>query len=333
MSSKTLKQKAEAIQTEKNNKIIPGNIKKNVQIFNVTGTLEAIDTSDATAEAMDIAEDKIAYVNGQKVVGTIRDFRGASGTKSEGDTNIHLVQDDGLFLLSHVGEQDDAIIINQYIDIPSNLSFEDISSAINLTPNKIKVGEKVLGVTGTYTGDATRHISYNEQHFVVYCSTIASALETAISNGNLHENDTLDIGTAGEVFPCIKLWDSYEESNSRISTDLFGGYLGIGISKTDEATYLTYTVSGVGTTAIGTIDGGSCPALDYTANSVTIRDFITMLNKLNLVEVNLGGNNMFDYTYFYNTVGNITIKRTDEQGVVLLDRITSNGMCIDIEDI
>lgn len=333
MSSKTLKQKAEAIQTEKNNKIIPGNIKKNVQIFDVTGTLEAIDTSDATAEAMDIAEDKIAYVNGQKVVGTIRDFRGASGTESEGDTNIHLVQDDGLFLLSHVGEQDDAIIINQHIDIPSNLSFEDISSAINLTPNKIKAGEKVLGVTGTYTGDATRHISYNEQHFVVYCSTIASALETAISNGNLHENDTLDIGTAGEVFPCIKLWDSYEESNSRISTDLFGGYLGIGISKTDEATYLTYTVSGVGTTAIGTIDGGSCPALDYTANSVTIRDFITMLNKLNLVEVNLGGNNMFDYTYFFNTVGNITIKRTDEQGVVLLDMITANGMCIDIEDI
>lgn len=333
MSSKTLKQKAEAIQTEKNNKIIPGNIKKNVKIFDVTGTLEAIDTSDATAEAIDIAEDKIAYVNGQKVVGTIRDFRGASGTESEGDTNIHLVQDDGLFLLSHVGEQDDAIIINQSIDIPSNLSFEDISSAINLTPNKIKAGEKVLGVTGTYTGDATRHLSYNEQQFVIYCSTIASALETAISNGNLHENDTLDIGTAGEVFPCIKLWDSYEESNSRISTDLFGGYLGIGISKTDEATYLTYTVSGVGTTAIGTIDGGSCPALDYTANSVTIRDFITMLNKLNLVEVNLSGNNMFDYTYFYNIVGNITIKRTDEQGVVLLDMITANGMCIDIEDI
>ena len=42
---------------------------------------------------------------------------------------------------------------------------------------------------------------------------------------------------------------------------------------------------------------------------------------------------MFDYTYFYNTLGNITIKRTDEQGVVLLNMITANGMCIDIEDI
>ena len=333
MSSKTLKQKAEAIQTEKNNKIIPGNIKKNVQIFDVTGTLEAIDTSDATAEAIDIAEDKIAYVNGQKVVGTIKDFRGASGTESEGSSTIDSVLSNGLFLLSHVGEQDDAIIINQHIDIPNTLSFEDISSAINLTSNKIKVGEKVLGITGTYTGDTTRHISYNEQQFVVYCGTIASALETAVSNGILHENDTLDIGTAGEVFPCIKLWDSYEESNSRISEDLFGGYLGIGISKTDEATYLTYTVSGVGTTTIGTIDGGSCPALDYTANSVTIRDFITMLNKLNVVKVNLGGNNMFDYTYFYNIVGNITIKSTNEQGFVSLNMITANGMCIDIEDI
>lgn len=61
----------ELIHSEIMEKLIPENIKKDVEILNVTGTLEeGIDTSDANATASDIAQDKTAYVNGVKITGT-----------------------------------------------------------------------------------------------------------------------------------------------------------------------------------------------------------------------------------------------------------------------
>ena len=73
----TLKQKAQDILDEKEEKIIPENIKKDIQIFDVTGTLEeGVDTSDATATEGDLVENTSAYVNGVKIVNKGVDWLG-----------------------------------------------------------------------------------------------------------------------------------------------------------------------------------------------------------------------------------------------------------------
>lgn len=52
-----------------NGNLLPEYIKKGITLGGVTGTLEDLDTSDATATPEDIAWGKTAYVNGKKVTG------------------------------------------------------------------------------------------------------------------------------------------------------------------------------------------------------------------------------------------------------------------------
>lgn len=60
--------------------LIPENIKKGEKIYGVTGTLDVLDTSDATAGPDDILVGMTAYVNGEKIIGThVCDTPGDSG--------------------------------------------------------------------------------------------------------------------------------------------------------------------------------------------------------------------------------------------------------------
>ena len=62
-----LREKLNNIVEEKNSKIIPENLRSGVEAFGVHGTF----TADADATAADIVKDKTAYVNGEKIVGTL----------------------------------------------------------------------------------------------------------------------------------------------------------------------------------------------------------------------------------------------------------------------
>ena len=53
-----------------NQKLLPEYVKAGITIGGITGTLENLDTSDATATPEDITEGKTAYVNGEKITGT-----------------------------------------------------------------------------------------------------------------------------------------------------------------------------------------------------------------------------------------------------------------------
>lgn len=57
--------------------LISSYIKKGITIAGITGTLEVLDTSDATANADNLSEGKTAYVNGVKVIGNGLDVNNA----------------------------------------------------------------------------------------------------------------------------------------------------------------------------------------------------------------------------------------------------------------
>ena len=87
----------------------------------------SLDTSDATAAAADILKDKTAYVNGQKVTGTITSVNAQTITPTTTDQTVN----SNVFLAGAITVAGDA----------------------NLLAENIKSGVTIFGVTGTYTGE------------------------------------------------------------------------------------------------------------------------------------------------------------------------------------
>ena len=109
----------------------------------------ALDTSDATATSFDIAPNKTAYVNGEKITGNMHECENISATAGEvtlNELNNFVVGKNTSALFSGYINTTEI-----YMDLPYNL----ICNAVGLTSEKIKLGETILGVTGTYEGDSS----------------------------------------------------------------------------------------------------------------------------------------------------------------------------------
>lgn len=122
-------------------KLTPENIKTGISITANGKTVNGTFTADGTAAAGDMLAGKVAYVNGQKVTGTI------PGNPAEVNLDPPTVTNSGLvYNFNDVN----TYYTSGYYWSPN----EDITSAIKLTSDKLKSGEKVLGVTGSFTSDA-----------------------------------------------------------------------------------------------------------------------------------------------------------------------------------
>lgn len=176
----TLIQKAQHILDEKNSKIIPTNIKDGVQIFDIEGTYEGIDTSDATATVNDIVENTTAYVNGVKLAGTLAERRGQHANVDLA-TGYNLTKNDGDgFLRFKIHKYENAGSIPEEMAIDNNttfsgdLDYSDIVTVSGLRANIIKKNETILGVTGTLdaqgtdTSDATATVNDLIQNTTAY---------------------------------------------------------------------------------------------------------------------------------------------------------------------
>ena len=153
-----LKTNLEAILQEKQDKIIPANIKKDVQIFDITGTYEGLDTSDADAMPLDIVAPRTAYVNGQKITGTLQGVDEFAPIGIAGDAdNITLETIDETInvVAAEYTKTSEPTLLNGNCKIIAFMKQSSVATAIGLTPDKIKFGETILGITGTYVGEAS----------------------------------------------------------------------------------------------------------------------------------------------------------------------------------
>lgn len=99
----------------------------------ITGTCTFdSDTSDANASASEILATKTAYVNSNKLTGTMTNNGGVTGTITAVNTPY--------------------TIPSGYHDGSGTVSIDSTDSA-KIIPDNIKEGVVILGVTGTYTGE------------------------------------------------------------------------------------------------------------------------------------------------------------------------------------
>lgn len=215
----TLKEKAEQILQEKEEKIIPSNFKNTLTIFDVTGNIMDFENVGTGSQFM---ENDVIYNMGN---------------------NEFMVQ---LYDLFSPGR---AILHHTSLQI-TNIPGERIAAVSNLTPDKLKKGETILGITGTYGGyNTTLNICNNfrlDNDYIIadvedymYIGdvngrilSIASYTDNfdmggiLIINNNinhtpemlyLYDTDKLLLDD-NKLYPCWGVADTQEEANSIISS-------------------------------------------------------------------------------------------------------------------
>ena len=141
MARKQLLTNLDNIKTQKDTYLLPENIKKGITVYNIEGTLESgTGTEDATATASDIKLNKTAYVNNEKIVGSMPVLKSYTQLLV---TNLYA--SDSEIVIRNDTSNDLCLEPNGGLTVNNDI----VLNAIRLTPDILKEGSTILGMTGS----------------------------------------------------------------------------------------------------------------------------------------------------------------------------------------
>lgn len=163
-SQKELIENLNEIKNQKDTVLIPENIKSGINILGVEGSLDVVNTADATADGEDILKGKTAYVKGYKITGMYEPLDTSDATAGpEHITTGKTAYVNGQKITGNIPTNGNLYYTPNTEDqeIPAGYTEGGtVWGDSNLKPENIKNGVSIFNVDGTYvsgldTSDAT----------------------------------------------------------------------------------------------------------------------------------------------------------------------------------
>ena len=274
-------------------------LKQGETILGIDGTVTpGIDTSDATANEYDVAMGKTAYVNGNKVIGAVPVYSEYTYTKMY--PTVGSLAGNTLEILGKMGShREDTVLLRPEARVKLTPLQSDIANAAGLTANKLKYGETVLGVVGSYQGGEIKtQIDYGDNTIIVHCGVIVNALTSAINEGKIDASYKIDFNTSGISTICLKLCDvAPNEVLINDTGTILTGCLGLAVNLESSYTALVFLAGDGEVEELGALDSHS--SSPYYTTNMTVGDLIAALGSISDVEIDIS-QDVIDSAWVYN---------------------------------
>ena len=201
--SNYLKDVADAIRTKKET---TGQIPAENFDSEILSIETGIDTSDATANANDLALNKTAYVNGKKVTGTIPELTPYTGVITMNQNGIGSDGDGTIGYLNSSIDKD--TIVRKGTNVAIMADNDSIADMIGLTADKIVKGNSFLGIEGTAEAGTTNGVKLFETEEQMQADTNANEGDLAVVYRNEVQNVTVDSRFQVATFPDTVVLDT-----------------------------------------------------------------------------------------------------------------------------